>query len=404
MITDKGKNILAKYLIGQAPAYASYIAIGCGAKPLDTTDAFDTLTYKENTELNFEMFRVPIISRGYVNEGGVPNIVFTAEMPTEERYQISEVGVYSAASNPSATGNDSRVIFSFSNRENWEQHGASSVTAIKRYDGNLNKQPPDPDAGDMIDAAAAEDVFQTISNNPFFTLTDRINRNENCRFLNNTIMLKGTQSNLTTSTVDGKVRLTAGSGSKHIHLNAIGINLDKNAPNDLIKIAFSVVGKNPDTVRPDEVRIMVEFAHDDEATQYARFDAIVTHGSTYNNNPGDASFVYPSGTVDFTDNRYYVVSRELQELQKSTAFSWNNVTIVKIYATVIKSGSPSADYFVCLDAIRLDNVATENPLYGLTGYSPVKTTNALPILKDTNTKNFVEFRFAMGIDDGIVTS
>lgn len=34
MITNTGKNILAKYLVGQAPAYASYIAIGCGAKPL----------------------------------------------------------------------------------------------------------------------------------------------------------------------------------------------------------------------------------------------------------------------------------------------------------------------------------------------------------------------------------
>ena len=400
MITNKGKDIIAKYLIGQAPAYASYIAIGCGARPLDTTDEF--VDYSDNTELNFEMFRVPIVSRGYVNENNTPKIVFTAELPTEERYQISEVGVYSGASNPSATGNDSRTIFSFSNRENWEQHGTSSVTAIKRYDDNLSK--PTPDLGDMIDTAAAEDVFQTVSNNPFFTLPARVERNEDCRFLNNTILLKGTESNLTKSTIDGKVRLTAGSGSKHIHLNAIGINLEKNAPNDLMKIAFSVVGKNPDTASPDEVRIMVEFAHDDAATQYARFDAIVTSGSNYQNNDGDDSFVYPSGVVNFSTNRYYVVSRELQELQKSTAFSWNNVTIVKIYATVIKSGSPSADYFVCLDAIRLDNVATENPLYGLTGYSPVRSPNATTILKDTNTKNFVEFRFAMGIDNGIITS
>jgi hypothetical protein len=405
MITDKGKNILAKYLIGQAPAYASYIAIGCGAKPLDTSEQFDTTTYKSNTELNFEMFRVPIISRGYVNEGGVPNIVFTAELPTEERYQISEVGVYSGASNPSATGNDSRTIFSFSNRENWEQHGTSSVTAIKRYDDNLSK--PTPDLGDMIDTAAAEDAFQTVSSNPFFTIANRANRNEDCRFLNNTILLKGTQSNLDTVIIDGKTRLeeVPDSGSKHIHLNAIGINLEKNAPNDLMKIAFSVVSKNIESPQPepDEIRIMVEFAHDDAGSQYAKFDAIVTNNTNYDNEPGDESFVYPP-EVDFTDNRYYVVSRELQELHKSTAFSWGQVAIVKIYATVIKSGSPSADYFVCLDALRLDNVATENPLYGLTGYSPVKSLNATPILKDTNTKNFVEFRFAMGVDDGIVTS
>ncbi len=34
MITNTGKSIMAKYLVGQAPAYASHIAIGCGAKPL----------------------------------------------------------------------------------------------------------------------------------------------------------------------------------------------------------------------------------------------------------------------------------------------------------------------------------------------------------------------------------
>jgi hypothetical protein len=166
-----------------------------------------------------------------------------------------------------------------------------------------------------------------------------------------------------------------------------------------MKIAFSVVSKNIDDPQPepDEVRIMVEFAHDDEATEYARFDAIITNNTTYNNEPGDESFVYPKA-VDFTTNRYFVVARELQELHKSTAFSWGRVAIVKIYATVRKNGSLSADYFVCLDAIRLDNVATENPLYGLTGYSPVKSPNATPILKDTNTKSFVEFRFAMGVE------
>ena len=33
MITNTGKEILSKYLIGTAPAYASYLAVGCGSKP-----------------------------------------------------------------------------------------------------------------------------------------------------------------------------------------------------------------------------------------------------------------------------------------------------------------------------------------------------------------------------------
>jgi len=81
MITNIGKGILAKYLIGQAPSYASYIAIGCGAKPLATNQSFGNYSAKES--LDFEMFRVPVTSRGYVTEGGISKIVLTAELPTD---------------------------------------------------------------------------------------------------------------------------------------------------------------------------------------------------------------------------------------------------------------------------------------------------------------------------------
>jgi hypothetical protein len=77
MITNTGKDIIAKYLIGQAPAYASYIAVGCGARPLASDATLDD--YSEKRNLDFEMFRVPIVSRGYVNENNISKIVFTAD-------------------------------------------------------------------------------------------------------------------------------------------------------------------------------------------------------------------------------------------------------------------------------------------------------------------------------------
>lgn len=115
MITNTGKNILAKYLIGQAPSYASHIAVGCGAQPLNTDGVFDD--YSEKKTLDFEMFRIPITSRGYVTEDGISKIVFTGELPTEERYEISEVGIYSSGSNPAAGGTDSRTIYAFTQTE-----------------------------------------------------------------------------------------------------------------------------------------------------------------------------------------------------------------------------------------------------------------------------------------------
>jgi hypothetical protein len=58
---------------------------------------------------------------------------------------------------------------------------------------------------------------------------------------------------------------------------------------------------------------------------------------------------------------------------------------------------PSEDYYIALDALRLENIATTNPLYGLTGYSVVKNTDAETIIKSPNTSNYIEFRFSVGV-------
>ena len=46
---------------------------------------------------------------------------------------------------------------------------------------------------------------------------------------------------------------------------------------------------------------------------------------------------------------------------------------------------------------HLENTSASNPLYGLTGYSVIKNTNAETVIKTANTTNFIEFRFAMDV-------
>ena len=107
--------------------------------------------------------------------------------------------------------------------------------------------------------------------------------------------------------------------------------------------------------------------------------------------------VADGATYDFDTNRYVVVTKELQELFKTSNFTWSSVRVVKVSASVIDGGQPSSNFYVCLDALRLENVSTINPLYGLTGYSVIKNSNALPIIKAPNTENYIEFRFAMDV-------
>jgi hypothetical protein len=144
----------------------------------------------------------------------------------------------------------------------------------------------------------------------------------------------------------------------------------------------------PDT--PDNVKILVKFSSSSESTKYASFCVDIDHiGFTAGNAPEEK---------DFTTNRYFVVSKKLEDLYYTSNFNWTTVNLVKIYAQVTKNGSKSSNYYVALDGMRLENLTTINPLYGMTGYSVVKTDGGLPIKKEPNTANYIEFRVAIGVE------
>jgi hypothetical protein len=377
MITNTGKNILAKYLVGQAPAYASYIAIGCGATPLPSDGVLGDYSDKES--LDFEMFRVPITSRGYVTEGGQSKIVFTAELPTAERYEITEVGVWSAGSNPTAGAYDSKTVYSFSGTENWEYHNQSGSVAILPIYEPLDSGSTPPN--NII--ATNSQVFQTNADNRIFTNQERSLRYERCRFLNNIMVVRGDITNISLA---GGV-LGVPTGSNHIHLTAANLDFNKNAPTDQLKLAFSVINKDGESsIQPDEVRIVIEFSDTDainvEGSEYARLQVVLKETDL---------------GVDFATNRYFVSSVALQDLIKTSGFTWNIVDTVKFYVSVIKDGVASDDYYVCLDALRLENITSSNPVYGLSGYSVIKNANAETIIKNANTTNHIEFRFGMDV-------
>lgn len=384
MITNTGKGIIAKYLIGQAPAYASYIALGSGAKPLTSGDELDTATYLDKTALDFEMFRVPITSRGYVTDvvGGVEvsKVVFTAELPTEQRYEISEIGVYSAKSNPSATARDSRILYTFTESENWEYHKETSAVGL----GSTVSGPLDGNdgSGAIVVPSGYEAVFRATNDNILFSNPSRLSRYERCRFLNSSVMVPGDMSwlEISGSTMQVKASDPTYHG-KHIHLAGANLDLGKNSPGDEIRLAYSVISKDPLGAAPSRVMIMVEFANADvsSTSEYAKFQIDIT-------------------SVDIADSRYHVSKKQISELVKSSGFSWSDVNIVKVYATAFDGDDlPSSDYYIMLDAIRFENTTTQNPVYGMTGYSPVMTDDGNAFIKNANTSNLIEFRFGLDV-------
>jgi len=383
MITNIGKNLLAKYLVGQTQSYASHIAVGCGPSPV-ASDGGVFGDYALKKSLDFEMFRVPIISRGFVNENGIDKVVLTAELPTEERYEITEVGVFSAASNPVAGSFDSRTIYSFADTDNWlyQPLGSAAIDIESKY------EPLDGVAENGI-INQSLNVFKTNADNRIFTNQQRVARNERCRFLNNIIAIVGNDSTLTRNQL-GKIDV--GTGSKYIRLNQTTVDLTKNSPLDELRLAFSVVSKSPSpSTVPDNVKILLEFSYTglNSAQEYARFEVDIDDVG------------YSAGTavqeVNFALNRYVVATKSLKDLNKTDNFDWREVTVAKIYACVTEAGLPSNLFYVCLDGLRLENITSTNSLYGLTGYSVIKSVGAKPIIKSANTTNYIEFRFALDV-------
>lgn len=457
MITNKGQSLLTKYLVGQAPAYASYIAVGCGPMPQDiahntTSSEISEQRLKEN--LDFEMFRIPITSRGYVTEvsgtatitgasvtngvveyvasnsfvvgdtvsisgispiqfniaegviisatstdfsiahpisgsyvsGGsaktyYTNIVLTGELPTEERYEISELGLFSAQSNPDAGSKGSRTVYSFSQDENWQYHG-QSVEAIPAIYTPLDagNQANIIDGTYFVNGTAKDcKVMHVNSDNKVFSNANRLNRYETPRFLNNSLAIRGNLTNL--DYVDG--RLVHNSGD-HVHLNPVSLNFDKNSPSDELRLAFSVINtRGSEEEHPSSVRILMEFSSTDAVAEgeYTSMEIVLTDTD-----------------VDFAANRYFVISKKISELFSTSEFSWSRVSSAKIHLTILDADELVSDkFYLCLDALRIENVSTVNPLYGMSGYSVVKNANSATVKKLENTTSYVEFRFGVDV-------
>jgi hypothetical protein len=383
MITNIGKTIISKFLLGQAPSFASHIAIGCGKKPLLSTDVQPDSSSKSS--LDFEMFRIPISSRGYINEGNVNKLVLTAELPTEERYEITEVGIFSAGSNPQAGQSDSKTVFGFTDTENWQYNNGASNSDIPKITEQLDSISINSISTiDKINVNTNTNiseelfVFETNADNAVFFNESRVERYERSRFFNNVILMRGDSSSLTYSGSN----LTSLGGKHIVYPNNI-TSFSQNSPIDELRLAFSLITKSSTSDVPDRINMVVNFSNSD-GSQYARMESVLLNGTD-------------DGEYDFTANRYFVISKQLQELSTSANFNWDIVTQVQIYANVIDGSTTSSNYYVALDALRLENVATVNPLYGLTGYSIVQNPTGSTIIKSTNTNNYIEFRFAVGV-------
>jgi hypothetical protein len=298
--------------------------------------------------MDFEMFRVPISSRGYVNDNGVNKVVLTAQLPTEERYQITEVGVYSAGSNALAGQYDSKTITALSGDENWQLSLGNSLVSPEPSNPSNEVLFPEFQLSliNSFNNITTEAVaIKTSTTNNIFLNSIRAERYESPRLLNNVFLLKSDSSQIFTTSLNENSELSVQSGANFLQLNGVSVDLSKNSVSDIMKVAFSIVSKTGNApTDPDFVRVVVEFANSDN-TKIARLQINANNSK-----------------LNFSENRYVVGQKRLDELFYNTdgQFSWRDVSVIRIYASAI-------------DRISVTNKDPDGALFGGTPTS-VKIT------------------------------
>ena len=291
----------------------------------------------DKTTLDFEMFRIPITSRGFDTESAINKVVLTGELPTQDRYFMTEIGIFSSGTNPTAATSDSRALFSFTESEGWEHHTSTATLVTSPTVFSFNSTTGVINTTST--ATASEDVFTLNSTSSLFDADPHNISNAKPRNLSNFIVVRGDLSSIdTTNTV------WTATDQPHIHLTNQRFGFDANSSIDQLKLAFSVINRNPVStanaaVAPDNLYAMVEFSSSESETdaenQYARMQVALT-ASDFNNG---------------TNTRYFVATKTFGELLTSTGFTWDAVRVVKVY---IEAGTVST----------IDNTVTYKTLSG----------------------------------------
>lgn len=377
MITDNGVKLLGKYIVGQIPTFASHIAIGCGPNVIKAVDSFGA--YASQSSLDFEMNRFPIVSRTtnitYNNIGEpVTQVIFTAAIPSGDRYAITEVGIYPAEQNNVFGSIPSKTLFAFTDAEDWQNHDVSASTF---YDTEIYTSVVDTNQDvDSGSGGTMEDVlaFRLASDNAMFRSATRLDRQEQPRFLNRSVVLRGDYTALDGATLDY-------TNGDHLMLSEPNLSdLDKaHQTNDQIRVAFSVIPKSLATpVSPSTIQLTIDFAIDDASAERARLEY--------------------SGTISDNYNRYVTFSKSFNDLDYTAGFRWENVKYVKIYSNI----DNASDNYLALDGIRFENASSIDTQYALGGYTVLKTSDVSeeyprPIEKIEGSTTYVEFRFALDV-------
>lgn len=358
-------------------AYASLPYVAGGIQ-------WESEVLKTKTKLDFEAVRIPVSAASAVEEGGKAVIALSGQLPAAQRFEFSEIGVFSAEKNGLLTTEPPRMIYTFSSTENWKWHEGLSLNDIRMVSSISSN---DVDIS-LINPATGnpEPLFVSASNSVFFV---QGRKNQRARVYLDALMVPGNLSTINTASAEWTA-----TNQNHLFCSAARFSLSKARPDDVLSLAFSVANnewQNVSTNPPVSVQIMIKMLDADNAGEYAKLQIDLENGVANPQITPD-----PSTTL-IEDNGYFVAQVPISDLATSAGWVGSKIDDVEVYVQVEPDvGLAAEDYCVIVDALRFDSNNDNNPTYGLTAYSVVQNTFGEAEIKESGAESMVEFKVVLG--------
>ena len=340
MITDRGIQLTAKYLADQIVNPLSFIALGAGNTPVEVDSWPASMpepeSFKSKTKLEFESVRVPISGSSVLVEGDAVYVSFDAVVPTSQRFEFSEIGIFSDMHDSLVRSTHDQILLSFSSNEPW-QEDVSSLLVDVPYLGTDISSPVgiDPSFGGHANSTAF------VADGASDVLNHSERKFASPRVFSESLLVNGASSGIQLS-------------------NAL-INLGKANASDTLSLAFVLTPKitpssGTELTDVNSVTINIEFAESASSPVKAQFSKTIINGTA-------------DGEHDFSSSGHSIVSEACGNLINVKDVDWNAIGFVGINFTLDTNSTPDSDWYIIYDALRFDSSNTKNSAYGLLSYS-----------------------------------
>jgi hypothetical protein len=452
MITNFGKSIIAKYLVGQTNSYASYVAIGSGELPFVPGSSID---YSTRSELTFETARGLITSYNYILDenklsataavvSGSTTVTITTSTAhglsagqsttisgfvpyTAAGYLPAPNGTYAVATIISTTqftvvmsmytsyttnntftgGYATSYVPKIAMTAKFPKGERFEITELGLYPSGSNQYSSGTDSQILLNFTNSESwTYNTPSTSadvPYPTSIDSVSNT--LTFPTEKAMFIDSNSLFFNAARVGRQE------RPRFKSTAVAITADLSV---FSAINTATAGTSNYISLPFTTTLSSNSSSDVIKIAYSVANVVTTPSSTWAatnvmlqfmcSNGSDSAIYHFYDNSPSQANRYKVMSLTLGETTNATrtsGFSWDDVVSVRVYGRVdttgtISTAAASTDYAIILDGIKLDNKNNVNPLYGLVSYSVVNSAG-VPMLMNENSDNMVEYRFMLAV-------